>query len=610
MWYCPDKYKKPLPNLNEDFLSLKGELPDKQAKITLAKFMRSNLGFTTELLSGIKLALYQEITLKAFFNRNFSMCVWGRGCGKSFIAAVYCFLQCIFEPRTKILIAGPTFRTARFIFNNLEKIVESKEAQMLAHAFGAKSKRNDQFEWKINEGTITAIPLSGEKIRGFRANILVLDEFLLLPEDTIKTVLMPFLVAPQDMAERIKIREMEDDLIQKGQMQEKDRIVFENNSKMIALSSASFSFENLFKTYKEWMNNIYSEEIQQSNYFISQMAFDSIPSDMIDNTVIEEAKSGGSSNSSFQREYCAQFTDGSDSYFSAKKMHDCTIPDGEKQHTLVKGEPDKEYILAIDPSFSNSPSSDYFAMSVLELDEEKGNESTLVHAYAVAGGDLKDHIKYLHYLITSFNIVLLIIDNAGYQFVDGANESELFRDSRINLKFFDFNSDKTGNDYQQMLLKAKSQYNVKENMICFKQLFSSTFLREANEYLQASIDHKRIWFASRTAACGSFFDKVSAQAVPMKLMPYENKGDLIEFQDDIVYQTRKQCALVEVKTTAKGIQTFDLPQHLKRSTSANRARKDNYTTLMLGNWAVKAYNDLKNTEAKQINHTFTPRMLG
>ena len=46
MWYCPDKYKKTLPNLNEDFLNLKGELPDRQAKITLAKFMRSNLGFT------------------------------------------------------------------------------------------------------------------------------------------------------------------------------------------------------------------------------------------------------------------------------------------------------------------------------------------------------------------------------------------------------------------------------------------------------------------------------------------------------------------------------------------------------------------------------------
>ena len=75
-------------------------------------------------------------------------------------------------------------------------------------------------------------------------------------------------------------------------------------------------------------------------------------------------------------------------------MHECTIPDGEKQHTLLKGERDKEYILAIDPSFSNSPSSDFFAMSILELDEENPNSSTLVHGYAVAGGDLKDHIKY------------------------------------------------------------------------------------------------------------------------------------------------------------------------------------------------------------------------
>jgi len=188
MWYCPDKYKKDLTNLNLELLKLEGELEDKEAKITLAKFLRSNLGVAAELVSGIKLAPFQEITLKGFFNRNFSMCVWGRGCGKTFIAAVYCFLQCVFEPGTKILIAGPTFRTARFIFNYLETLVDSKGAQLLAQAFGAKSKRNDQYEWKINGGSITAIPLSGEKIRGFRANILVLDEFLLLPEEIIKSI--------------------------------------------------------------------------------------------------------------------------------------------------------------------------------------------------------------------------------------------------------------------------------------------------------------------------------------------------------------------------------------------------------------------------------------
>ena len=150
MWYAPEKYDIKVEDLNAEFKKLKGGLEDKEAKVTLAQFLRSNIGLTTELVSGIKLAPFLEVTLKGMMNRNFSMCVWGRGCGKTFIASVFCFLQCIFEPRTKILIAGPTFRTARFIFNNLETIVESEGAELLAQAFGAKVKRNDQYEWKIN----------------------------------------------------------------------------------------------------------------------------------------------------------------------------------------------------------------------------------------------------------------------------------------------------------------------------------------------------------------------------------------------------------------------------------------------------------------------------
>ena len=606
MWYVHEKYKREVTDTNLELLDLKGELDSKQAKISLAKFLRANLGFTVELISGIKLAPFQEVTLKGFFNRNFNMCVWGRGCGKTFIASVYCFLQCIFEPNTKILIAGPTFRTARFIFQNLEKIVETRGAELLAQAFGAKSKRNDQFEWRINGGSITAIPLSGEKIRGFRANILVLDEYLLLPEETIKTVLMPFLVAPQDMAERIRVREIEDSLIKNGKMEEKDRMVFENKSKMIALSSASYSFENLYKTYKEWMGNIYSDDMLDSKYFISQMGFDSVPEDMIDKTVIEEAQSGGNSNSSFQREYRAQFTDGSDSYFSAKKMHECTVPDGEAPHTLIAGNPEKEYILGIDPSFSNSPSSDYFAMSLIELDE---NSYTLVHSYAVAGGDLKNHIKYLFYLYKNFNIKMIIIDNAGYQFIDSANESEIFREAGLEIKFFDFNTEKQGVAYDQELKKVKRTYSPKDNVVCFKQVFSSDFLRNANEYLQSCIDHKKIFFASRTAASGSFFSRLSSTKIPLKLTHFNDIGEMIETQDDLIYQTKKQCALIEVKSTAKGTQSFDLPQHLRRSNSANRARKDNYTTLMLGNWAVKAYNDMRNVKVEEVNATFVPRMI-
>jgi len=609
MWYCPDKYKKEIPDANAELMKLKGVLEDKEARISLAKFLSSNLGITTELISGIKLAPYQEVTLKGMMNRNFSMCVWGRGCGKTFIASVFCFLQCIFNPGTKILIAGPTFRTARFIFTNLEKLVRSKGAELLQQAFSTKpSKRNDQFEWSINGGTITAIPLNGEKIRGFRANILVLDEFLLLPEELINTVLMPFLVAPQDMKERLEIRAIEDDLIKKDKMQEEDRMVFQNNSKMIALSSASYTFENLYKTYREWTNKIYSEEISDANYFISQMGYEALPKEMIDETVIEEAQDGGASHSSFLREYCAQFTDGSDSYFSAKKMHLCTIPDGENPTTLIRGKSGAQYILGIDPSFSNSPSSDFFAMSLLEVSEDTG-DGTLVHSYAVAGGDLKQHINYLYYLYTNFNIELIVIDNAGYQFLDSCNESENFVNAGINLKFLDFEAAKEGEDYNKEIRRLKRDLNKSDHRICFKQNFTSDFLRKANEQLQAAIDHKKLWFASRTTANGSVFDKQSNYNINLKLVEENNIGEFIEAQDTLVYSTKKQCALVEVKTTAKGTQTFDLPQHLKRSTSPHRARKDNYTTLMLANWGLKCYNDKKATNENEINSTFLPQMF-
>ena len=500
---CPKKYIKEIKDTNKELFELKGFLNDKEAKITLAKFLRANIGFTTELISGVKLAPYQEIHLKAFFNRNFNMCVFGRGCGKSFMAAVFCFLQCVFEPNTKILIAGPTFRTARFIFSNLEKIVQSPGAELLAQCFGAKAKRNDQFEWQINGGSIVAIPLNGEKIRGFRANILVLDEFLLLPEEIIKNVLMPFLVAPQNIKERMEIREMEDKLISDGLMKEEDRMVFENTSKMLAFSSASFTFENLYKTYNEWTEKIVNNEKGEATYFVSQLSYEALPEEMIDKTIIEEAQNGGASHSSFLREYCARFTDGSDSYFNAKKMEDCTLKFNEKPHILLKGDPTKKYILGIDPNMSDSPNADYFAMAILEVDEEK-KQGILVHTYAGLG-NLKNHVAYLYYIMTHFNIVFMILDNAGADvFLSACNQSELFKKQKIDIKTIEIDSDLEGVDYELMIRNARKKYNFEDKRIAFNQVFTSNFIRKANEYLQACIDYKKIWFASKTGANEDF----------------------------------------------------------------------------------------------------------
>lgn len=623
MWHCPKKYISPnILNVNEYMKTLKGELDDRQARITLIDFLRANIGFTVELVSGIKLEPFQEITLKGMLNRHRSMCVWGRGGSKSFIAANFCWLQCMFEPRSRIVLAGPTFRTSRIIFSQyLENIVKSKGAELLMQAFGSSpSKRNDVFEWAINDGTISAIPLNGEKIRGFRANVVVIDEYLLMPQDIIENVLKPFLSSPLDVKERIEIRELEDKLILAGLLKEEQRVRFENKSKMIALSSASYTFENLYTTYLDWKSRIYEENTPQEDldrekkideedeedctYFISQLSYEALPSHMIDKTVTKEAAEGGSSRASFQREYCAQFVDESDGYFSAKKMNECTLPDGQEPTALVKGRKDKKYILAIDPSFSKSKNSDFFAMAVLELDEEK-KDSTLVHGYAVAGGNIKDHIKYLYYLIDSFDIVMVILDNADYQFIDVSNESSLFKSRGKRLDFFEADTTIEAADYPKMLQKARSTWSPALGKICTKQYFTSEFLRMANQHLQMCIDHKRIWFASNIRANVKAWDAAISSGVDPELTQFENIGELVEFQDDVIYQTKKQCALIEVVTTAKGTQTFDLPSHLKRDSTEKRARKDNYTALLLGAWATKLYFEM-NDFKPETNATFTP----
>ena len=279
----------------------------------------------------------------------------------------------------------------------------------------------------------------------------------------------------------------------------------------------------------------------------------------------------------------------------------------------MKGTPEKKYVLGIDPNMSDSPNADYFAMAVMEIDEEN-KIGTLVHTYAGLG-NLKNHVNYFYYLMTNFNIVFMILDNAGADiFLSACNQSELFKTNNLIINTFEFNSDLEGPDYDQEVRKTRNSYNLESKKIAFNQVFTSNFIRKANEHLQASIDYKKIWFASKTCANDNFFETVFSQNIPLDLMKTEEKKDwstldFIENQDDFIYQTKKQCTLVEHSSTARGTQSFDLPQHLKRSSSSNKARKDNYSALLLGNWGLKCYYDIMNAPKEEISQTFTPIMI-
>jgi hypothetical protein len=237
-----------------------------------------------------------------------------------------------------------------------------------------------------------------------------------------------------------------------------------------------------------------------------------------------------------------------------------------------------------------------------------------VHTYAGLG-NLKNHVAYLYYVLTNFNIVLMIIDNAGADvFLSACNQSELFKKQKLEIKTLDIDSDLEGIDYELMIRNVRKKYNLEDKKIAFNQVFTSNFVRKGNEYLQACIDYKKIWFASKTGANEDFFNEAINKGAPIDLMKSEDKKDwtlldFIENQDDFISQTKKQCALVEHSSTSRGTQTFDLPQHLKRSTSANKARKDNYSALMLANWALKCYFDITSIKEEVEQSTFEPFII-
>ena len=83
-------------------------------------------------------------------------------------------------------------------------------------------------------------------------------------------------------------------------------------------------------------------------------------------------------------------------------------------------------MLAFDPSWAESESSDDFAMHVFKLNDNTRN-GTLVHSYAVPGLKMKEHITFSLYINQLFNIVATVGDyGGGVQFIQALNASEPF----------------------------------------------------------------------------------------------------------------------------------------------------------------------------------------
>lgn len=603
---------------NKQLSALEGFLEEHEAKIALYEFLRGNVSFAADLIFGIKLFPFQHMAVKSMFETDYFLGVWSRGMSKSFSTGIYAALDAILNQGVEIGILSKSFRQSKMIFKKIEDIAAKPEAAFFKQCITKVSKSNDEWLMEIGQSRIRALPLGdGEKLRGFRFQRIIIDEFLLMPERIYNEVIVPFLSVVENPTQRQELYGLETMLIEQGKMKEEDRYVWPNN-KLIALSSASYKFEYLYKLYNQFEFLITQENKRdKATRCIMQFSYDCAPSQLYDQNLVNQAKAT-MSQSQFDREFGAVFTDDSSGYFKTSKMALCTIPEGDYPSVEIKGDPDSKYILAFDPSWSQTESSDDFAIQILKLHEDE-QKATVVHSYALSGTSLKYHIIYFEYCLDNFNIVSIVGDyNGGVQFIQACNESEIFQSKDKKLKTIDVPFDNP-EEYQSDLRKFRMEYNHSDNKIVYLRKPTSKWIRQANELLQANFEHRRIFFASR--AIDEAYNKQRNKSIPieklrflraeedMKQAPSAKMIDFIEHQADMLDLTKNECALIQITTTSQGTQTFDLPPNLRRQTGPDKARKDSYSALVLGNWMAKIHFDSNDKSIDDVFETFTPMFI-
>ncbi len=247
-WHEGEHCRKVDPETaHDDWMNVPGELDTEEAGVWFARFLANNPYMALKFLVGDnrigQIYPVQDVIIRTWFQRDFNLLVAGRGFSKSYTVSLFLVLYALFNPGSKILICSASYRQAKMIFETIEKFINNAKGTFLRQCcprWGRTNPSKGTDRWKMIIGTseLIATPLT-EKIRGYRAQVVIVDEYLSVPEKIVNEIIRPFMAVKRGNGpEQKAIWDAEQVLIDRGELQEQYRTRFPGN-KMIALSSAS-----------------------------------------------------------------------------------------------------------------------------------------------------------------------------------------------------------------------------------------------------------------------------------------------------------------------------------------------------------------------------------
>lgn len=168
-------------------------------------FYRRNPSRFVEHYFGIVLHLYQHIILYLMeFVPSFCI-VAARSAAKSFLIAIFACKEAILRPGAKIVVASATKKQARLIVSEKIKKELMPKSPLLAAEIDSFKDNQNEIEVIFKNGSSIVVVAANENARGYRATVMIYEEFRMIVKNIIDSVLSPFLYIRQ--ADYLKLPE-------------------------------------------------------------------------------------------------------------------------------------------------------------------------------------------------------------------------------------------------------------------------------------------------------------------------------------------------------------------------------------------------------------------
>jgi intein/homing endonuclease len=328
----------------------------------------------------------------------------------TFTLGVLAALSCMLYPGYRVGLIAPVFRQSKMIFAEIEKLYA--KSTLLKEACEKRPTRGSDtcyLKFKSVSGMtpsyIEALPLGdGNKIRGSRFYLIVVDELAQVPDQTLDMVVRPMGATSLAPMERVRRLEQQTRLIELDLATAED-FEEERVNKMVMTSSGYYKFNHMWRRMKDhWSQMEVAEQRgEYCPYSVWQIPFWDLPEGFLDKNNIEEARRV-MSHSEFRMEYEAAMISDSEGFFQASMIEACTLGSG---HSIqMRGTKGSQYVLGVDPNQGGKASTGVVIIQI-------GMVNRIVAVLELKNRTIPELTKAVQDLCKQFNVIRIFMDKGG-----------------------------------------------------------------------------------------------------------------------------------------------------------------------------------------------------